>query len=400
MRGSNKLTQAQIKGLRPESGKARRLSDGGGLYIEATPAGSLIWRMAYRYAGLQKTLTFGPHPAVTIQQARALRDEAKAHLVWGRDPGEVKKAAKAAKKDSERTFGAVADRWIQYRKDEGKADKTLAKDNWMVRNLKESLGKKEMADIKPRDIVEALAPYVAAGNLQKVDDFRVRLSMIYRYANAILDMPCGDPAATAKDAIPRPRESHYASIRNSAEFGAYLRKLDTYGGSFSTRMLLRMAPHIFLRSTEIRTLMWKDYDEQDALIKIDAERMKMKREHWVPVSPQVAKILADMRAARVNEFIFPGSFGRDPYLSSGTLTGALKRLGYDGGRVTFHGFRSTANTMLAEANFPNEVIEIQMSHSKKGVSKSYNYAAYLDQRREMMEYWSDQVEWMKNAKYT
>lgn len=164
-----------------------------------------------------------------------------------------------------------------------------------------------------------------------------------------------------------------------------------YKGSAVVRLALRMQALTFVRPGELRWAKWPEFDMADALWVIPAERMKMKREHWVPLSRQVLGVLEELHEITGHrEYLFPSMRARkDVPISENTLNAALKSLGFDSIHVA-HGFRAMASSLLNEMGWRPDVIERQLSHVEENkVRAAYNRAEYITERRRMMQAWSD-----------
>lgn len=404
-RSAMKLTKKMVDDLKPqESGKARRLADGGGLYVEATPAGGKVWRMAYRHSNKQKSITFGPYPAVAIGTARKMRDEAKVHIAFGRDPAVMKQVNAGRVVDEEHLFRNIVDRWASKRETDGMKTMTLKKDRVIVARLKMALGDKDIRAIRPRELIDHLMVVAGDGKIHSMNDTKFRLSQIWRFAiaHSLAEM---DPTTSIGDALPKPKKRHHSAILDPDLFGDFALDIYDYHGWEQTRLILIMSLHVFLRSGEIRLLEWSHYNEKERLLRVPASLMKMDKDHLVPVSSQVADLLEKAKAlSGSSRLMFPsavrGGTGDVP-LSGNTLNKGMRLLGYDKTKVTHHGIRRTASTILNESNlFREDWIEAQLAHDKRGVAGVYNAAKYLDHRAPMMQWWSDKIVELKEKSRT
>lgn len=385
------LTVHRIKSLAPEGGKPRREADGGGLFIEATPAGSKLWKMAYRFGGRQKTLSFGAFPAVSIVDARALREQAKKDLAAGKDPG-------TARRGGARTFDDYAQDYIAFRARSKAAPATIEKQTWLRQALARPIGGVPIDALTVPEMLAAVRAVETAGSLHKSSRMISFISRVFRFAAGHGEQVM-DPGPIIRSVSLRPEVRHHAAVTEPARIGALLRAIDAYKGDVSTVFALRLAPHLFLRDGALRALEWDWVDFQDAMISIPAGVMKMKRPHLVPMSPQVAAIMEEARMlSGRGRHVFPSPRRRGSSLSSNTLNSALRRMGYDKSEATFHGFRSTASTRLNEMppatrGFSKQAIDLQLSHAKNTtVEAAYNRAALMDERRILMNAWSDALD--------
>ena len=146
-------------------------------------------------------------------------------------------------------------------------------------------------------------------------------------------------------------------------------------------------------------LQWDEIDFNDNIIRIKPERMKMGDTHLVPLSSQVSLILHKLLSIKVNsKFVFPSPNGADRHISPESLRAGLRRMGLTKDEITTHGFRHMASTRLNELGYRSEVIEIQLAHKERNsVKAAYNHAEYLSDRREMMQFWSNYLDELKNT---
>lgn len=366
------------------TGKPAKISDGGGLHLLVTPAGGKLWRLAYRYGGKQKTLALGVYPAVSLKDARAARDAAKELLARGIDPSE---ALKAAQRQDANTFAAVAGEWFAQRKP-GLVPAYAAR-IWsrLEADIIPAIGDKPVAEIEPPELLEAIRKIERRGAVPLARRTLQACGQVFRYAVAT-GRATRDPTQDLRGALrspgPRPRR---AALKVD-ELPAFMRALEAYDGERQTALALALVMHTFLRTSEVRFGMWEEVDPQAELWRIPAERMKMRTEHIVPLTPQTIDILRQLRdIAGTSPWILP-SFTKSGVISQNTLLFALYRLGYHS-RASVHGFRHLASTVLNEHGFNSDWIERQLAHADRSVRARYNAAEWLQDRRRMMAWWSD-----------
>ena len=393
------LTDRFIMNLKA-TGKVHKHADGGGLYIHVSPSGGKLWRMAYSFNGKQKTLSFGAYPAVSLKDARQKREEAKEQLAKGIDPGEQKKearaAAVAAARDQSATFEAVAREW--YAKKSGAMSPAHQKKvlSRLENQLFPHLGDIPISKLEPANILAAVRPAEERGFIETAHRLTQLVGQVCRYARL-----CGyvkyDVASGLVEALPPIQRGHYAAITDPVEIGHLLRAIDTYPGDISIVYALRILPYVFVRSGEIRAAEWAEINLGAAEWIIPAARMKMKRPHVVPLAPQVIRLLEEVgKYTRSGRYVFPSLFSASKCISDVGLLNALRRMGYGKGTMTIHGFRSMASTRLNEMGFRPDVIEAQLAHGDQDAIRSaYNRAAYLDDRRRMMNEWADYLDGLR-----
>lgn len=384
------LTDTTIRKAKPAA-KARKLFDGGGLYLEISPAGRKAWRLKYRYAGKEKRFSLGGYPAVSLADARKRQLRARELLAGGQDPSQVRQREKAAERASaEESFEAIAREWL----DKQGAKWTAEYNDTIARRLETNalpwLGSRPVAEIAPSELLACLRRIEARGAVETAHRVRQYCSQIFRYA-VVTGRAERDPAADLKGALAPVKVRHFPSIQNPEAIGALLRAIDGYKGEPITRCALRIAPLVFVRPGELRHAEWADVDLQAAEWRIPAERMKMRTPHIVPLAVQAVEMLQDLRPLTGGgRFVFPSLRGRARPMSENTINGALRRLGYSKDEMTGHGFRSLASTRLNELGWRPDVIERQLAHAERdAVRAAYNYAEYLPERRRMMQAWAD-----------
>lgn len=394
----NLLTDRKVQSAKFEKlGKRTKLADGAGLYLDIQPSGK-YWRMKYRFDGKEKTLALGVYPDVSLKLARERRTEAREQIADGTDPNEVKKEKKAAQKEEADTFKTAAEDWLKLKKGE-LADSTLevAKrrlETWAFPKL----GHLPIKEIKPSVILEALRSIEEQGKHETAHRIRQRIGEIFRFAVAA-DRAEVDPTATLKGQLKTTPTKHRSAITNPEELGKLLKAIDAYGGHATTRAALKLAPLLFLRPGELRNADWSEIDLDNATWIIPGKRMKgtqkAKRagqvpDHIAPLSKQAVSILKELKAITGHQSLVFESVRRGRPLSENTINVALKSMGYDGSMMVGHGFRATASTLLHELGWQPEIIELQLAHKQRNqVAAAYNRSARLEERREMMQAWSD-----------
>lgn len=356
-----------------------KISDGEGLFLLVQPKGSRLWRMAYRFDGKQKTLAFGIYPYVSLVDAREKKAAAKRALAKGVDP------AKSETRKAE-TFESVAQRWYENsndRWDESHSGRMWAR---VKRDAFPEIGSLPIDKITPPALLDMLRKVEARGAIEVAKRLKQSVSSVFRFAIAE-GLVAHNPAAEIGAALkPTPRVRHFATIKPS-EAHDLVRKIAGYHGEPITRLALLFALHTFVRTNELRFGLWSEVEGD--LWKIPGERMKMGREHVVPLTAQSLAILEEARQHQNGPFIFPGLRGNP--LSENSMLYGLYRLGYHS-RLTVHGFRRLASTTLNEHGWPSDHIEMQLAHvSKDRIRGIYNSAEWLGPRRKMMDWWSDHL---------
>lgn len=393
-----KLTDSFLRGLKG-SGAIRKFSDGGGLYIHVSPVGGRLWRMGYRFGGKQKTLSFGAYPAVSLKAARNRREEAKELLAAGIDPGQHKKALKAAAwAEAANSFEVIAREWYALRKDSWAIAHAENVINRLEKHIFPMLGASPVNRITAPELLQALRRIEASGAVDAAHRALQNCGQIFRYAVST-GRAERDPATDLKGALTPVKAISFATITDPKAIGILLRDMDAYSGNPIVRASLRMAPYVFVRPGELRRAEWAEFNLADAEWRIPAEKMKMRVLHIVPLSRQVREILHELRQfTGRSRFLFPSMRANNAPISDMTLLAGLRRMGYDKSAMTIHGFRSMASTLLNEQGYNRDWIERQLAHGERNsVRAAYNYAEYLSERRKMMQEWADYLDSLRQG---
>jgi integrase len=395
MEQPNRLTDSFIRALKP-SGKSRKFFDGDGMFLLQTPSGALGWRLKYRIAGREKLISFGSYPEVRLAEARDLRHDARKLIAKGTDPSEVRKAAKLAASNS---FAQVAEEYVQQQ--EGNlAKRTVDKARWQLREfVNPMIGNKPINSISAQELLALLRRIEARGKTETTYKTKELCGRVFLYG--VATGRCErNIAADLKGAL-KPRAGRsYPAIVDPAKVSELLRAVDGYIGQPATVAALRLLPHVFLRGGELRQGKWSEIDWDNAQWRIPAERMKMKREHIVPLSRQSIAILRGLKKITGDgEWMFPALGPKKRCISENTLGAALRTLGYGPDLMVPHGFRVMASTLLHDMGFVSSDIELQLAHSDKNKIRAiYNRSERIKERARMMQKWSDRLDALKAAK--
>lgn len=394
------LTDIKVKSAKGQE-KPYKLSDEKGLHLLVNPSGTKLWRFSYRFLGKQKTLAIGVYPEISLANAREKRDEARKLLANDADPGKVKKAHKASRLDrAANSFEVVARRWHQ--KGEAKWSESYAKKviQMLGRDLFPWIGAKPVADLEAPEFLAVARRLESRGLVDAAHRSMQLCGQIMRFAVAE-GLVSRDPVGDLRGALQSVKTEHMASTTDPVRVGEILRMFDGFKGSYQVMQALKLAPLVFTRPGELRQAKWKDIDLDAALWSIPAEAMKMREPHLVPLSTQAVALLRDMQPFSSHlEHVFPG--GRDPKrpMSDAAVNAAMRRLGIDTqNELTGHGFRAMARTILHEQlKYPPEVIEVQLAHKAPGpLGAAYARAKFIEQRKEMMQAWSDYLDKVKKG---
>jgi integrase len=390
------LTVTQIQALKPAA-RPFKAFDSDGLYLLVQPSGALLWRFRYRCCGIERKLSLGSFPEVTLSQARRKRDEARGELDDGIDPAEEKRQRRLrAELAAKTTFGLVAEEYIAKIEREGRSDATIKKARWFL-ELLGGIAKRPIASITPHELLDVLKRVERRGHHETAIRLRSFAGRVFRYGFATLRTE-KNPADILRGALTVPKVKHHAAIIEPKKVGELLRAIEDYKGRPETLHALRIAPHVFLRPGELRQAKWSEIDFAEKVWRVPAERMKMKQPHAVPLSRQVLYLLQDLRSlARDSEYLFPALHTTKRPLSDNTLNVALRRLGYENDEMTSHGFRAMASTLLNESGLWHpDAIERALAHGERNrVRAAYHRGAHWAERVRMAQWWSDYLDQLR-----
>jgi integrase len=390
------LTVVQIQALKPAA-RPFKVFDSDGLYLLVQPSGALLWRFRYRCCGIERKLSLGKFPDVTLSQARRKRDEAKGELEDGIDPAEEKRQKRLQEElAAKTTFGLVAEEYIQKMKREGRAPATIKKARWFL-ELLGGIAKRPLASVTPHELLDVLKRVERRGHHETALRLRAFAGRVFRYGFATLRTE-RNPADILRGALVVPKVKHHAAIVEPKKVGELLRTIEDYKGRPETLYALRIAPHVFLRPGELRQAKWGEIDFAEKVWRVPAERMKMKQPHAVPLSRQVLFILQELRSlARSSEFLFPALHTTLRPISENTMNVALRRLGFEHDEMTSHGFRAMASTLLNESGLWHpDAIERALAHGERDrVRAAYHRGAHWSERVRMAQWWSDYLDQLR-----
>lgn len=391
----NMLTDIQTKKAKA-SASQYKLTDERGLHLLVKTNGSKLWQLRYRYQGKEKTASLGQYPDVSLAEAREKRDAFRKLIAKGVDPVFSKRADKEAQRAMNlSTFEVVARQWYPH----WSANKHERHAGYVLTRLEVDvfpvLGHRPIAQIQAPELVAMVKKIEARGALDIAKRSLQTTGQIFRYAIAHgLGGATRNPATEIKplDVLTPRRKQNYARLEPK-EFPLLLRKIEAYNGSPVTRLAMKLMSLTFVRTGELINAKWSEFDLEERRWDIPAARMKMRSAHIVPLSTQAVEVLEVLKEVSQNrEYLFPSERDHSKPMSSNTILEALKRMGY-AGRMTGHGFRGLASTLLHEQGYDHQHIELQLAHQERNsVSAAYNHATYLSQRARMMQDWGDYLE--------
>ncbi len=390
------LNDTQVRNLRPKH-KLYRVSDSHGLCIEINPNGSKLWRHRYRFNNKATMKALGTYPEVSLLDARQARDRNKQLLKQGLNPKRPKIDNYRDNPD-EISFKGMFFNWLNNKKDEwtpGYAEDILQRANSYLLPI---IGKMPIDEISSPIMLKLLLEIQDKGlldTLQKVKGiangvFSHSVGMGIITVNPVRDLP--------NDIFKKKPIKHHATITDPQEIGLLLNMLDKHIGSDEVNAALTIAPHVFLRPGELTGLLWSEVDFHARLIRINAERMKMKKVHLVPMSNQVLTTLKNLSQIDTgSDYVFPTPRNKNASITTNALLVAIRSLGIDKFTFTTHGFRHMASIRLNELGYRADIIELQLAHSKSNtVRAAYNHSDHIEERRTMMQEWSDHLAKLKD----
>lgn len=380
----------QIRRAKPEA-KAYTLGDGQGLSLLIEPNGSKSWRFRYRYAGKPKMISLGVYPTITLADARSRRDDARKLVAEGKNPSEVRKEQKIAlQTESESAFKKIATEWHQMKSAKWSAGYASDIMEAFQNDIFPYVGTRPIGEIKPLELLNVLRKIEKRGALEKMRKVRQRCSEVFRYAIATGRAEF-NPAADLSSALEVHQSNHFPFLK-ADEIPDFLCALEGYTGSRIVQIATKLLMITGVRTIELRAALWSEFDLDNAIWEIPAERMKMRRPHLVSLSTQALDLLNELKIMTGNyRYVFPGRNDPNKPMSEASINQVIKRIGY-AGRLTGHGFRHTMSTILHEHGFNSTWIEIQLAHvDKNTIRGTYNHAVYLSMRKDMMAWYSDYI---------
>lgn len=389
------LNDMQIRRAKPEV-KAYTLGDGQGLSLLIEPNGSKSWRFRYRFAGKPKMISLGVYPTITLADARSRRDDARKLVAEGKNPSEVRKEQKIAlQTESESAFEKIATEWYQMKSAKWSAGYASDIMEAFQNDIFPFVGSRPVGEIKPLELLNVLRKIEKRGALEKMRKVRQRCSEVFRYAIATGRAEF-NPAADLSSALDVHQSNHFPFLK-ADEIPDFLRALDSYTGSRLVLIATKLLMITGVRTIELRAALWSEFDLDNAIWEIPAERMKMRRAHLVPLSTQALDLLNELKIMTGNyRYVFPGRNDPSKPISEASINQVIKRIGY-GGRLTGHGFRHMMSTILHESGFDSVWIELQLAHvDKNAIRGTYNHAQYIEKRTSMLQWYSFYILGIRN----
>ncbi|HIF9114576.1 TPA: integrase domain-containing protein [Photobacterium damselae] len=393
------LTDKKVKSLKP-AGKETIASDGKGLQLRIMPNGTKSWRFVYKNpaTGKRSNMTLGKYPELSIANARKIAEGHRELVALDIDP-KLHKQAEKEKTEAihQHTLFNVSQQWMEQKKSEVTED--YAKDIWRSFELHvfPSLSSQPISMITAQSVIKTLKVVEAKGSLETLKRLSQRLNevMIYAMHSGLIE---ANPISNILAAFKKPQKQHMKALEPQ-ELPKLMTTLAEASIKRSTRCLIKFQLHTMTRPNEAAGAKWSEFDLDNRVWTIPSERMKKRKEHRVPLTEEVIRLLSIMDSMKVNsEYVFPSIKDPKKPMHSQTANMALKRMGF-GGRLVSHGLRSIASSTLNEAGHDYFLIEASLAHLiGSDTHRAYSRTDYLERRRELMDWWSTHIVNASNTK--
>lgn len=376
-----------------------RIPDKDGLYLAITPHGAKSFRYDFRFpAGLNGrrcVLVYGKWPAVSLEKAREKHRAAQELLADGKNPALLKRLEKQRRNQlGDNSFRSIGQEW--YAAELRAATKSSAWEQNYSRWLSwayEDFGNRPLPDIEAADVLALVKRIEQSGKAKSAEYCRQTVARVFDYGITQLRAPKGfNPAAAISGAVIVPDRKHHKKLE-AGDLPGFLSALASYNGPEALKLGVKILLHCFPRKVELIEAPWSELDFDTGLWSIAKERMKMKRDHVIPLSPQVVAMFRRLKElAGDAALVFPASQDPKKAIPHDRLNRVINEIGYKD-RFSPHGVRSTAASILADAGHDVQVIDAQLAHSSKSATQAaYFRNTYLDKRRELLSVWSSMLD--------
>ncbi|MDU5768626.1 tyrosine-type recombinase/integrase [Mixta calida] len=384
------LTIKQIDAAKPKD-KPYRISDGNGLYLYIPASGKKVWQLRYQFEGKEKIHTVGKYPEIGPADARNIAFEVKRDLAIGLNP-----AAKKKQQDKvPDTFGSIYEEWYKHKKQVWSEGYAVELQRMFEADILPYIGKMAMDDIEPMTLLKVLRIFEERGAMERANKARRRCGEVFRYA-VVTGRAKYNPAPDLADAMKGYRKKNFPFLP-AEQIPAFNQALAGYSGSIVSKIATQILQYTAMRTKELRSMQWANVDFENRIITIDAEVMKSRKQHLVPMSQQVHDLLRQLQPiTSISHFVFAGRNDKKKSISENAVLLVIRQIGYEG-LASGHGFRHQFSTILNEHGWPHDAIERQLAHvDRNNIRGIYNHAQYLDKRREMMQWWADYIDGKKD----
>ena len=384
------LTIKQIDAAKPKD-KPYRISDGNGLYLYIPASGKKVWQLRYQFEGKERIHTVGKYPEIGPADARNIAFEVKRDLAIGLNP-----AAKKKQQDKvPDTFGSIYEEWYKHKKQVWSEGYAVELQRMFEADILPYIGKMAMDDIEPMTLLKVLRIFEERGAMERANKARRRCGEVFRYA-VVTGRAKYNPAPDLADAMKGYRKKNFPFLP-AEQIPAFNQALAGYSGSIVSKIATQILQYTAMRTKELRSMQWANVDFENRIITIDAEVMKSRKQHLVPMSQQVHDLLRQLQPiTSISPFVFAGRNDKKKSISENAVLLVIRQIGYEG-LASGHGFRHQFSTILNEHGWPHDAIERQLAHvDRNNIRGIYNHAQYLDKRREMMQWWADYIDGKKD----
>lgn len=392
------LTDTELRNAKPKE-KPYKLTDGKGLYLEVRPNGSKFWRYRYRIGGRENVFAVGEYPGMGAAEARAEREAARKLVKEGIHPSQQRRTEKLKRSiEAGSTFKAVAETWIEENKKDWSQNYLRQIEQRFASDAYPHIGNLPIRDITPAHVKDVLKRVEKRGAPASAKLLRTWIGGTFRYAAGELLVET-DPTWPLRNTIKTPATKHIQHLEAKA-IPAFLQSLEQVQAEYVTKTAAKLLWLSIVRTVELRLAEWQEFDLDAGIWAIPAARMKMRREHLVPLPAQAVELLRSLHAVTGRgRYVFPGRKDREQPLTHEAMRDVFNRAGYTG-KFTPHGIRSTFSTFFNESGVDSEIIELTLAHKDRNKIRGvYNRAKKLDQRRELLQQWADLSDaWEKGAK--
>ncbi len=390
------LTDAHCRNAKPTD-KLYRLNDQRGLYLEVKPNGVKAWRYRFKLNGKSSMFSLGEYPVVKLSEARERCEQARKLVSEGINPVRSRQQDKIRKvNEASNTFELIASEWLQMR-DWLEITKSRRLD-MLKRVVFPTIGKLPVREITSYQVLSILQETAKRGAPTVAAEAKRTISSIFEYAVATLRAD-SDPVWPIRKALPANKTQHKPALKPD-QVGALLAAFDNSRGTYQVNYCMWLMWWTLCRPAEVAEAKWSEFDLDNALWTISADRMKVRKEHTVPLPHQALKMLRTLHGFTGHRpHLFPGRDNPLGPMTTHSLRQLLKTLGWSG-KYSPHATRTTGSTLLNEMGYRADAIEAQLAHADtNNVRRSYNHATYLDERKVMMQEWADKLDkWSSTPK--
>ena len=400
------LTAPTVKNAKPNNKdgvlKDQRYPDGGGLYLLATAKGGKLWRYNFSLNSKKYTYSIGKYPALSLSDAREIHKELRSKVAKGINPVEEKRKKKLEeKRNKNNSFEDVSKEYLAHVKSKLANSTFVRYERALKKDFYPVIGKMNIKDIKKGDLLSIAKAVQDRGALETAHRYLNLCNQIWRYALQFDKVDHNVVADIDKTiALKKFKHNEYRTITEPQRIGELLRAIEEYKGGFTTRQLLRFLPYVFVRSANIRFAEWGEFDLKKKIWTIPAEKMKSRKEHILPLSTQAIALLEEIHPyTKDAKYVFHSPLSRTRALTDVAVSSAFKRLDF-AEEIVPHGFRAMFSTIAREHKKRDEVIEALLAHTDTNkVRSAYNRADYAEEKREVIQWYADYLEGVKNDRY-